>query len=410
MSKKKDLQKQINEHIDQVEENMKNYKSTLSKFFREGSEFEEDEMELDDEKSDSTLGFDDEEGEGFPEEDSIESDEELDDEEGSEEEVELSDEQMEELADKIADKVKSKMDDEDEDDEFEDEDEDDEDLDLEDEDMEDDEEELDEEMDEEEDEEFDEDEEEMKESIAITNFFDQDETLSEDFKKKAKFLFSKVVKEQVASKVKKEKSKLQKVFEKKLVKNVESIKEDIISKTDAYLTEATNDWIKENQIAVENSTKVELAEQFLGNMKTLFLENYVDIPKNKENLLESLEKTVSGLKEDLSGTLNKLKESREQNELYKKSLLIEEQAADLTLPQRDKLKRIMEEEPLIEEKEFVSKINIIKESYFKNKKPKVMKNFEQEVVQIDESKQKNDQISDAMKQYTQILDHELNKK
>lgn len=402
MSKKKSLKKEINEHIDQVEENMKLYETTLSKFLKEEEDYEDEDPE-------STEDIFADEGDGeLPAEDDLEEDEEMlgDDDEGEEEEVELSDDQMEELADKIADKVAAKMDGEDEDEDLdmdEDSDEDseeDEDLDME-EDSED--EDLDmEESDEE-------DDEELEESVAIANFFDQDESLSEDFKNKAKFLFQKVVKEQVSSVLKKEKAKLKKMFEKKLVKNVESIKEDIISKTDAYLTEATNDWIEENKLAVENSTKVELAEQFLGNMKTLFVENYIEVPKEKEDLIESLEKTVVGLKDDLAKTLQKLKETREDNEVNRKNLIIEDQCADLTVPQRDKLKRIMSEEPLIEEKDFVSKINIIKESYFKNNKKKVIKDFEEEVSQIQESK-KHDDISDAMKSYTQILDYELNKK
>lgn len=399
-SKRESLDKKIQEQIEGVEENIKLYESTLDKFFGNKGVLKEEDEFGEDEESDVEMGS--EEGEGEGDLDSIESDEEMmEGEEGEpEEEVELSDDQMEELADMIADKVVSQMDGDEEEGEGlefdEDSEEGDEDEDLE-----------EEGEDEEEDEE--EEDDELEESIAINNFFDQDETLSEDFKTKAKFLFKKVVSEQVKASLKAEKTKLQKAYEQKLVKDVESIKEDIISKVDDYVSYSSEQWLKENKLAVENGTKVEIAEQFMSSMKTLFVENYIDIPQEKENVVSQLEESVTGLKGDLAKTLQSLKEMREENTELRKANLIEEACGELTLPQREKMRKILSDEQLVEEKDFVKKITILKESYFNNKKKPVIKDFEEKVNIVNEEKlyDEYESMNESMKSYTQILDQQI---
>ena len=122
------------------------------------------------------------------------------------------------------------------------------------------------------------------------------EELSEEFQQKAKTIFEAAVNSKVAV-VKEEMST---EYEKTLTENLESVKAELVERTDSYLEYVADEWLKENAIEVEHGLKTEMTESFLSGMKSLFEDHYVSIPDDKYDVLESM---VNKL-DDMEGKLN----------------------------------------------------------------------------------------------------------
>src|SRR6185503_5016465 len=122
------------------------------------------------------------------------------------------------------------------------------------------------------------------------------ENLSEEFKNKAKIIFEAAVKEQVEIEVK----KFQEAASATLAEEIEQIQTELSEKTDNYLNYVVENWVKENEVAIETGLRSELTEDFITGLKTLFQEHYIDIPDEKVNVVEELTQTVSNLETRLN--------------------------------------------------------------------------------------------------------------
>ena len=124
-----------------------------------------------------------------------------------------------------------------------------------------------------------------------------DADLSEEFKDKAATIFETVVK----TRIKEQTKILEAQFEEKLSKETETVKEDyMVEKVDSYLNYVVEEWMKENELAVERGIRTEIAEDFITGLKVLFKEHYIDVPEEKYNVLDDLTNQVK----DLEGKLN----------------------------------------------------------------------------------------------------------
>ena len=190
------------------------------------------------------------------------------------------------------------------------------------------------------------------------------EELSEDFKAKAATIFEAAIN----SKVKGIEEQLVASYEEKLVEEVASIKEELKDRVDSYLEYVADEWVAENQLAVESGLKEEMTESFISGMKSLFEEHYVTIPEEKYDVIESM---VDKL-DEMEGKLN---EQIEKNVALNKRLaesvsdvVFAEVTDGLAQTQKDKLAGLVDNVEFESETAYREKLNTLKESYFPTQK------------------------------------------
>jgi len=207
------------------------------------------------------------------------------------------------------------------------------------------------------------DEDEMKEEFDIEedmNALLAGEELSEEFEEKARTIFETAIKTKVAE----IKEQLESAYEQTLVEEIQTIKEGLTDRVDAYLEYVADEWIAENALAVEHGLKTEMTESFLQGMKSLFEDHYVTIPEDKYNVIESM---VDKL-DEMEGKLN---EQIEKNIALNRRLaesvadvIFAEVTEGLALSQKDKLASLAENVEFDSEANYREKLVTLRESYF----------------------------------------------
>ena len=187
-----------------------------------------------------------------------------------------------------------------------------------------------------------------------------DSDLSEEFKQKAATIFEAAIK----AKVKEESQRLQGEYETKLKEDTETHKAELVEKVDSYLNYVVEEWMQENKIAIERGIKGEIAEDFIGGLKKLFEDHYIDVPDEKYNVLEDQASKIEDLEKKLNEEIQKNVELNKSNGELKKEEIIKKSSEDLTDVQKEKFNKLAEEVEYSNEEDFVNKVNTIKESYF----------------------------------------------
>ena len=189
------------------------------------------------------------------------------------------------------------------------------------------------------------------------------EELSEEFKEKAATIFEAAIN----SKVKGIQEELTASYEEKLVEEVASIKEELKDRVDSYLEYVADEWMAENQLAVESGLKEEMTDSFISGMKSLFEEHYVSIPEEKYDVIESM---VDKL-DEMEGKLN---EQIEKNIALNRRLaesvsdvVFADVTEGLAQTQKDKLASLVENVEFDSEEAYREKLETLKESYFPTK-------------------------------------------
>ena len=193
------------------------------------------------------------------------------------------------------------------------------------------------------------------------------EELSEEFQSKARTIFEAALRSKV-SEVKESMTKtFEETYEAKLVEEVDAIRGSITERIDSYLEYVADEWVQENQLAVESGLKAEMTESFLSGMKKLFEDHYVSIPEDKydvlENMVEKLDDMETKLNEQIEKniTLNKrLAESVAQE-------IFSEVSEGLALSQKEKLASLAESVEFEGDAEYREKLETLKESYYPSK-------------------------------------------
>ena len=193
------------------------------------------------------------------------------------------------------------------------------------------------------------------------------EELSEEFQSKARTIFEAALRSKV-SEVKEAMTKnFEETYESKLVEEVDAIRGSITERIDSYLEYVADEWVQENQLAVESGLKAEMTESFLSGMKKLFEDHYVQIPEDKydvlENMVEKLDDMETKLNEQIEKniTLNaRLAESVAQE-------IFSEVSEGLALSQKEKLASLAESVEFESDAEYREKLETLKESYYPSK-------------------------------------------
>ena len=187
-----------------------------------------------------------------------------------------------------------------------------------------------------------------------------DADLSEEFKQKAATIFETAIK----AKVKEESQRLQGEYETKLKEDTETQKAELVEKVDSYLNYVVEEWMQENKIAIERGIKGEIAEDFIGGLKKLFEDHYIDVPDEKYNVLEDQASKIEDLEKKLNEEIDKNVELNKTNGELKREDIAKAVSADLTDIEKEKFNKLAEEVEYSNEEDFTTKVKTIKESYF----------------------------------------------
>ena len=192
----------------------------------------------------------------------------------------------------------------------------------------------------------------------------KDEDLSEEFKSKAATIFEAAVN----SKVKEAKKKMMAGYEEKLKEESEKAKGELVEKVDSYLAYVVEEWMKENELALERGIKGEIAEDFISGLKKLFEEHYISVPDEKYDVLEDQASKIESLETKLNEEIAKNVELNKENSDAKRTSIVAEMGEDLAETSKEKFNKLAEEVEYKNEEDFRAKVSTIKESYFGAKK------------------------------------------
>ena len=229
-----------------------------------------------------------------------------------------------------------------------------------------------------------------------------DADLSEEFKEKAATIFETAVK----TRIKEQTKIIEAQFEEKLASETETVKEAMVEKVDSYLNYVVEEWMKENELAVERGIRTEIAEDFITGLKGLFKEHYIYVPEEKYNVLDDLTGQVKDLESKLNEQIEKnVNLSKDVSESKRESLVVSV-SEDLADTEKEKFASMAENVEYDSAEKFQEKLETIKESYFpKTKIEEATSNDEVDSVAANLSVDTG--TSDAMAAYTAAISKDL---
>jgi hypothetical protein len=248
-----------------------------------------------------------------------------------------------------------------------------------------------------------EDEEDEEEEFNVeedVNALLDGEELSEEFQEKARTIFEAALRTKVDEIKEALQSQYEEAYEQRLAEEVVEIKESLEERVDSYLEYVAEEWVQENQLAIESGLKSEMTESFLSGMKELFEAHYVSIPEEKYDVLESMVEKLDDME-------TKLNEQIERNISLNKRLaesvaegIFDDVAEGLALSQKEKLASLAESVEFESGEKYREKLEMLKESYFSAQKaPKAKSESLSEEVDVTAE----GYTSDYMNQYLKTL-------
>jgi len=186
------------------------------------------------------------------------------------------------------------------------------------------------------------------------------EELSEEFKEKAKTIFEAALN----SKIKEIQDTLEIQYEQKLNEEKEELKVSLQERVDSYLEYVAEEWMTENQLAIEHGLKTEMTESFLSGMKGLFEEHYVTIPEDKYDVLESMVEKLDDMETKLNEQIDKNIGLNKRLGESVASGILESVSDGLAATQKEKLASLAESVEFESEQKYREKLEVLKESYF----------------------------------------------
>jgi len=189
---------------------------------------------------------------------------------------------------------------------------------------------------------------------------ESDANLSEEFKEKASTLFEAAL----SARLHEEKVKLEEKYISELSEEVESIRSELVEKIDGYLNYVVEQWMEENELAVEQGIRTEIAESFMTQLQQVFVEHYIEVPQGKEDLVDDLASQVNELEEQLTTTTEKSVKLAEELETLKRIQIIAEASEGLVATEAEKLYSLVEGIDFDDAESFAKKVSIVKEAHF----------------------------------------------
>lgn len=219
--------------------------------------------------------------------------------------------------------------------------------------------------------------------------------LSEEFKDKAATIFETAIK----SKVKEIAEEIEADYNNKFEQEMSTAKDELVEKVDSYLSYVVEQWMKENEIALERGIKGEIAEDFIGGLKKLFEDHYIDVPDEKYNILEAQATKVDELQKKLDEQIAKNVELNQGAKDLQRKEIVAEASADLADTSKEKFAKLVEEIEYSSNEDFKKKVETVKQSYFG--KSTISEDLDD--VAAGESTLNSDDLSSSMAAYTAAI-------
>ena len=233
---------------------------------------------------------------------------------------------------------------------------------------------------------------------AITN----GEDLSEDFKTKASTIFEAAVSAKVLSEVNQRIEELETSYKKEITDAKEEHLSTVTEKVDGYLNYVTEEWMKENELAVEKGIRSELVEDFMTGLKNLFTEHYIDIPEEKVDLVDDLFEKVEELEQKLDESINTSVDIKKELAEYKKAETLREVSEDLADTEKEKLGKLADGIDFEDKSQYSEKLEVIKENYFPKQQSETITE-ELENTEVEEQDSSEPSTDPVMKRYVSSL-------
>lgn len=198
----------------------------------------------------------------------------------------------------------------------------------------------------------------------VDALLNSDSNLSEDFKSKAATIFETAVKSKIRSEIK----RLEDEYASELIEAQTENRNSLTEKVDNYLNYVVEEWMKENELALERGLKGEIAEDFISGLKTLFEDHYIDVPNEKYDVLEDQADKISKLEKKLEETIQQVVDAKEANASLIKEKVMADVTTDLTDTEIEKFQTLAQDVEYSNEEGYTEKLNTIKESYFPRQK------------------------------------------
>ena len=240
----------------------------------------------------------------------------------------------------------------------------------------------------------------MKEDVAALT---DGEDLSEEFKQKASTIFEAAVKAKLVEEI----EKLEGEYETKVAEKVEETKSEIVEKVDAYLNYVVEEWMKENELAIEKGLRAEITEDFIGGLKSLFESHYINVPQEKYDVIEAQTAEIEKLKEEVNQTIEKNVELNQAIGNHVRQDIINDVSSDLAETESEKLKGLAESIEYVDAADYRTKVETIKNSYFPKSKAS---DTESNEVAATENMTSDVDLSESMAAYTAAISKNQAKK
>ena len=225
------------------------------------------------------------------------------------------------------------------------------------------------------------------------------EELSEEFQEKARTIFEAAIKTKVAEMTETVKAQ----YEETLVEEVKAIKEELQDRLDSYLEYVADEWVSENELAIEHGLKTEMTESFLEGMKKLFEDHYVTIPEEKYDVIESMVDKLDEMESKLNEQIDKNVALNKRLAESTADVIFAEVTEGLAQTQRDKLATLAENVEFESENGYREKLETLKESYFPSKTSTPNSKSENLTEESEATDYQSKAVSSVMERYLQTM-------
>ena len=227
--------------------------------------------------------------------------------------------------------------------------------------------------------------------------------LTEEFKEKASTIFEAAVQAKVIEEVNKKAEEIETQIKEDQDKSSEDFKKEITEKVDGYLTYVVEEWMSENELAIDRGIRSELVEDFMAGLRTLFTEHYIDIPEEKVDMVDDLFTKVEDLETSLDEEINRGVELQKELAQFKKDDALQSATKDLADTDSEKIAKLAEGIEFENTEQYIEKLSVLKESYFPKADSVTSEITEtDDTIEVTEEKSP-EKLDDNMKQYTSAI-------
>ena len=224
----------------------------------------------------------------------------------------------------------------------------------------------------------------------------EEATLSEGFREKASAIFEAVL----TSKLSEEVDRLEAEYAQNLEEEVSEVQSSLVEKVDSYLNYVVEGWMKDNELAVQEGLRTEIAEEFMTSLQSVFKEHYIEVPEGKEDLVDDLNEQVTELEETLNKTTEDNIRLHTAVQEFEKQEVVREQSSGLAETEAEKLASLVEDIEFDNRDSFEMKVKTVKESYFKSD---VSETADEVDSLLGEDNVSDETVSESMSKYTQAI-------